>query len=97
MYTTTEARRGNAGLWKLAYLAIVLLLGAAFLLWAWRAAAGAHAALELQRAGEMTSESRALCEKWGVAAGTPAFAECLADIQTVRDRHKQRLIEDYEF
>ena len=44
----------------------------------------------------MMSESRALCEKWGLAAGTPRFSECLADIQTVRDRQVERIREDDE-
>jgi hypothetical protein len=44
----------------------------------------------------MLSESRTLCEKWGLAAGTPRFIECLADIQTVRDRQVERIREDDE-
>ena len=39
----------------------------------------------------MLSESRALCEKWGLAAGTLRFNECLADIQAVRDRQVERI------
>jgi hypothetical protein len=63
---------------------------------AWRAAASARAIFEQQRASEMLSESRALREKWGLAAGTLRFNACLADIQTVRDRQVERIREDDE-
>jgi hypothetical protein len=96
MSSTMQARHSHAGLRKAATIGAIVLLGVVFMLWAWRTAAAARAELDQQRANEMVSESRALCEKWGMAAGTPRFIECLADIQTVRDRHVQRLIEDDE-
>ena len=94
MTGTAHAHHSHSGLRRAATFGAIVLLGAVFLLWAWRTAAGARAELDQQRAAEMTAESRALCEKWGLAAGTPRFIACLADIQTVRDRHVQRLIED---
>jgi hypothetical protein len=94
MTGTTHAHHSHSGLRRAVTFAAIVLLGAVFMLWAWRTAEGARAELDQQRAAEMISESRALCEKWGLPAGTPRFIECLADIQTVRDRHVQRLIED---
>ncbi len=94
--SSTGETRSQAVLWHLATVTIIVLAGAIFILLAWRAAAAARADFERQRAGEMMSESRALCEKWGLAAGTPRFSECLADIQTVRDRQVERIREDDE-
>ncbi|HEX3161798.1 MAG TPA: hypothetical protein VHQ92_04400 [Pseudolabrys sp.] len=94
--SSTSETRGQAALWHLATIGIILLVGAIFLVLAWRAAASARVAFEQQRASEMMSESRALCEKWGLAAGTARFSECLADIQTVRDRQVERIREDDE-
>jgi uncharacterized membrane protein len=94
--SSTSETRGQAALWHLATIGIIVLVGAIFLVLAWRAAAAARVAFEQQRAGEMMFESRALCEKWGLAAGTPRFSECLADIQTVRDRQVERIREDDE-
>jgi hypothetical protein len=72
------------------------VLGALVVLLAWRSAAAMHAGLEQARANELLSESRTLCEKWGLAAGTLRFDECLADIQAVRDRQVERIREDDE-
>jgi hypothetical protein len=77
-------------------IGIIVVLGALVVLLAWRSAAAMHAGLEQQRAAELMSESRALCEKWGLAAGTLRFSECLADIQTVRDHEAERIREDAE-
>jgi hypothetical protein len=92
----TGETRAQVALWQLATIGIIVLAGAIFMVLAWRAAAAARVVFEQQRASEMMSESRALCEKWGVATGTPRFSECLADIQTVRDRQVERIREDDE-
>jgi hypothetical protein len=94
--SSTSETRGQAALWHLATIGIIVLVSAIFLVLAWRAAASARAIFEQQRASEMLSESRALCEKWGLAAGTLRFNACLADIQTVRDRQVERIREDDE-
>ncbi len=100
MSSTDDARHGTIGIRGAASIGIAALLAVIFLSWpvswAWHTAAAARAELLAQRANDMTSESRALCEKWGMAAGTPAFIRCLADIQTVRDRQEQRIREDEE-
>ena len=95
MSDTSETRRGISGT-KALTIAAIVLLGLIFISWAWRTAAAARAEFEQQRNAEMASEGRALCEKWGMAAGTPRFEECLADIQTVRDRHAERIANDEE-
>lgn len=87
---------GFAALWNAITIGAIIVLGALVVLLAWRSAAAMHARLEQQRASEMLSESRALCEKWGLAAGTLRFTECLADIQTVRDRQVERIRQDDE-
>jgi hypothetical protein len=94
--SSTSETRGQVVLWHLATIGIIVLVAAIFLVLAWRAAASARVIFEQQRASEMLSESRTLCEKWGLAAGTPRFIECLADIQTVRDRQVERIREDDE-
>ena len=94
--SSTSETRGQLALWHLATIGIIVLTAAIFMVLAWRAAASARVVFEQQRASEMLSESRALCEKWGLAAGTPRFTECLADIQTVRDRQVERIREDDE-
>jgi hypothetical protein len=96
MSSTADPRRGTIGVWQAVSIGVAMLLAVIFLSWAWRTAAAARADILQQRAHEMASESRALCEKWGLAAGTPALTRCLADIQTVRDRHAQRIAEDEE-
>jgi ubiquinone biosynthesis protein UbiJ len=85
-----------AALWDAFTIGTVIVLGALVVLMAWRSAAAMQANMEQRRAAEMLSESRALCEKWGLAAGTLRFNECLADIQTVRDRQVERIREDDE-
>jgi hypothetical protein len=61
--------------------------------------AGARVALEQQRNIEMASESRTLCEKWGMrmAAGTKRHEACVGDIEMVHDHHEKRVMEDFGF
>ena len=100
MSSRTDSRRGAIGIREVISIGAATLLAVIclswFLLWAWHAVAAARADMLQQRANKMVSESRALCEKWGMAAGTPTFTQCLADIQTVRDRHEERIREDEE-
>ena len=93
MSSSSETRTQTV-LWQLGTIGIIVLAAAIFMLLAWRSAAGALTEFEQHRASEMMSESRTLCEKWGLAAGTLRFSECLADIQTVRDRQVERIRED---
>ena len=92
----TSETHAQTVVWNLGTISVVVLAAAIFMVLAWRAAAGAGAEFERQRANVMMSESRALCEKWGLAAGTPRFTECLADIQSVRDHQVERIREDDE-
>ena len=95
MSGTTETSVHTA-LWNAVTIGAIIVLGAMVVLLAWRSAAAMRAEFEQQRAGEMLAESGALCEKWGLPAGTLRFTECLADIQTVRDRQVERIREDDE-
>jgi len=77
-----------------------LLIGAAvlalpgFIVWNWHNVVAAHAALEQQRRNEIAAESRAFCEKWSTPAGTERHAQCVADLQTVRNNQTKRFEED---
>jgi hypothetical protein len=92
--SNTNETSGHAALWNAITVGAAVVLGAMVVLGAWRSAAAMRAGLEQERASEMLSESRALCEKWGLPAGTVRFTECIADIQTVRDRQVERIRED---
>ena len=87
---------GLAALFHAITVGIIVVLGALVVLMAWRSAAAMQAGLEQQRAAEMLSESRAICEKWGLGAGTLRFNECLADIQAVRDHEVERIRQNDE-
>ena len=80
MASTIRSHRADAGLWKMLAVGILALL--AFIWWDTYSAAGARAALEHQRNVEMVLESRAVCEKWGIPAGTKK-------IRRVRRRHRR--------
>jgi hypothetical protein len=80
----------HAGLWA---------IGAALLLWlVFHSAAlsdlRSHA--EAQRALEITAENRAYCEKWGIPAGTHAHTLCTLDLQELRAKHEQHLLQGVE-
>ena len=78
--------------WLIGVLALL-----AFIWWNTYTAAGARVALEQQRNIEMASESRTLCEKWGMPAGTKRHEACVGDIEMVRDHHEKRVMEDFRF
>ena len=95
MASTIRSHHGEAGLWKMLAIGVLALL--AFIWWDTYTAAGARAALEQQRNIEMALESRTLCEKWGMPAGTKKFDTCVADIETIRAHHEKRVMEDFGF
>jgi hypothetical protein len=43
---------------------------------------------------ELAGQSRMYCEKWGMKAGTVQHANCLEDIQVIRDQQKNRDLAD---
>lgn len=96
MPSMSTSREGSIITWKLISTGTAIVLAAVFILWLARTAAGERALLEQQRLNEMAAESRALCEKWGMPAGSPKFAACAADIQAVRDSQLKRMTEDSE-
>jgi len=95
MASTIRSHRADAGLWKMLAVDILALL--AFIWWDTYSATGARAALEHQRNVEMALESRAVCEKWGIPAGTIKYDACVADIDAVREHHEKRVMEDFGF
>jgi hypothetical protein len=78
-------------------LAVGILALLAFIWWDTYSATGARTALEHQRNVEMALESRAVCEKWGIPAGTIKYDACVADIDAVREHHEKRVMEDFGF
>jgi len=95
MASTIRSHRADAGLWKMLAVGILALL--AFIWWDTYSATGARAAFEHQRNVEMALESRAVCEKWGIRAGTIKYDACVADIDAVREHHEKRVMEDFGF
>jgi hypothetical protein len=65
-----------------------------FVAWNWHNVVAAHAAFEQQRSREIAAESRAFCEKWSSPQGTVRHAQCVADLQVIRDNQTKRIDED---
>ena len=95
MASTIRSHRADSGQLKMLALGILALL--AFVWWDTYTAAGARVALEQQRNIEMALESRTLCEKWGMPAGTKKYDACVADVDAVRRHHEKRVMEDFGF
>ena len=87
MASTVRSHHGEAGLWKMLAIGVLALL--AFIWWNTYTAAGARAVLEQQRNIEMALESRTLCERWGMPAGTknsiPALPTSRRSARTMRN------------
>lgn len=96
MSTIDVLARGNAGTRKLLVAGAIAIPVALFVAWTVHTAAAYRAVIEQDRANEMAAESRALCAKWGVPESSAKYSDCVADIQTIRDRHEHRLTEDFD-
>ncbi len=57
----------------------------------------ARAKIEAARVLKISAENRAYCEKWGMRAGTRAQAQCVLDLQELRARIRQRLVDETQF
>jgi len=55
-----------------------------------------EAVAERQRAEEISDENKHYCEKWGLHAGTKDHANCTMDLDEIRARHEQRIVEQME-
>jgi hypothetical protein len=75
-------------------LGAILCLLVCLIVWATWNGAAVQAALQQARRAEVADESRAICERWGMPAGSPKYAECLADLNSVRQRAEERLTQD---
>jgi hypothetical protein len=72
----------------------VVLAGVAAIVVAWVLAnlprmSDAAARAAQQRAQEMADQNRALCEKWGLPAGSRRRSECVRDLTDLRSRDRQ--------
>lgn len=56
-----------------------------------------QASIARQVEEEIARESRAVCEKWGMAATTAAHIACVADLATIRANHDRRRTDDFGF
>jgi hypothetical protein len=81
---------------KVIAIGTVFVLFAVCIGWLAHAAAGERLIREQARLNDMADESRALCEKWGMPAGSAKHLTCIGDIQAVRERHEKRIAEESE-
>ncbi len=75
-------------------LAAVLCLIVGFVAWSRWNAAAVQAAWEQARSAEIAEEDAAICRKWRMPAGSETHAECMADLDAIRRRHQERLMQD---
>jgi hypothetical protein len=75
-------------------LAAIACLGLGLRAWATWNGTATQAALEQLRSNEIAEEGTAICQKWGMPAGTTKHAECIADLKSVRQRHEERITQD---
>lgn len=72
----------------------IVCFGVWLFIWTIWNGAAVRAASEQARRAEIAQESKSICEKWGMPAGTPEYAACLADLNSVRQRAEERLTQD---
>jgi len=54
----------------------------------------ARATAERQGTQEIAEENRVYCEKWGMKAGTHEHTLCTLDLQEIRAKVQQRIVDD---
>lgn len=82
--------------WKTIGIGTLCVVGAIVIAWLAHTAATERLLRERQLLSEMAAESRAMCEKWGMPAGSTKHAECLDDIRKLRDDLGRRIAEEFE-
>ncbi len=97
MSSITELSGNGVGSSKWLWTAVFACVFAIFSVWLAHVGGSAQATNEMHRNAEIAAESRALCEKWGMPAGSAQHAECLADIKSVRDHQSQRVMQDIDY
>jgi hypothetical protein len=76
---------------------VLACLGVALALWVVeKVGVSRRANLEYQRSNEIAAESRSFCEKWGISAGTQKHAECITDLEAIREHQAKRTSDDTE-
>jgi hypothetical protein len=96
MSSVSRPEQSNIVTWKVISTGTALVLGLLIVFWLARTAQGERAAIDQQRADEMAGEIRTICAKWGMPAGSPKYAECAADIDTLRTSHERRIQAAFE-
>jgi uncharacterized BrkB/YihY/UPF0761 family membrane protein len=79
---------------SIAVAPVVIVVFIFIISWIAQLGAAAQARIEYRRTAEMAGDNRALCEKWGMTAASRSQEQCVADIQSLSDRHHKRLMED---
>ena len=94
MSTTSQTYTQTGPMRKRFLIGAAVLALPLFIAWNWHSVVAAHAALERQRNADIAAESRTFCEKWSTPAGTERHAQCVADLQIVRNNQTKRFEED---
>ncbi|HZP70810.1 MAG TPA: hypothetical protein VFB29_12770 [Pseudolabrys sp.] len=91
MPTISTPEQSNIITWKVISTGTAIVVALFVIFWLARTAASERALAEQQRLDEMAAESRAVCAKWGMPFGSPKYAGCAADIETLRAKHERRI------
>lgn len=78
----------NAGLW------LLFFLGAAWYVSILPGMSQAAVVAQQRHVQDMRDENSALCEKWGMRAGTTQYSICLQDLADMRARDEKQTLED---
>jgi hypothetical protein len=68
---------------------LAVLLG-----WANWIGAAAQAKMQQARSMEIAQENISVCQKWGMAVGSTKITACVSDLNEVRRRHEERILQD---
>ena len=94
MFSASQTPTRNGHMTTGLVVGMMALAVAGLASWISDSGAVARVAIEQQRNSEIAAESRVFCEKWSVQASTQRHAQCVADLQNVRDRHSKRIYDD---
>ena len=72
--------QSNVVTWRVISTGTAIVVAIFVIFWLARTAASERALIEQHRLDEMAAESRAVCARWGMPIGGPAYAACAADV-----------------
>jgi hypothetical protein len=78
-------QRNAAVIWTIAAIGLLIVVGGAVRI------SGLHLYGEQAILAQIDHEDSALCSKFGIAAATKKFSDCLADLADLRHRHAELL------